>query len=55
MVESHHEGSRTPCNCYWWFEWVGECGSGKVTSQSVEAGQAINKGTFVSIQLNWKN
>ncbi|MBK7567770.1 MAG: transpeptidase family protein [Bacteroidetes bacterium] len=31
---------------------VGVSGSGKVTSQSVEAGQAINKGTFVSIQLN---
>ena len=31
---------------------VGVSGSGKVISQSVEAGQAIYKGTYVSIQLN---
>lgn len=31
---------------------VGVSGSGKVASQSIEAGQAINKGTYVSIQLN---
>ena len=31
---------------------VGVSGSGKVTSQSIESGQAIYKGTYVSIQLN---
>ena len=32
---------------------VGVVGTGKVVMQSIPAGQAIGKGTYITIRLNW--